>query len=130
MSDLGDVVGAMHHDKAVVLRSQHASIAVEIGERQRITTNIARSVQEEILDIGSVILNLTVAQQPDLYLKERVTLEDQRRTLTRELRTEELSAWRDMQELRREQRTIEHELTQDWQRRKRLEDLDDASGSF
>jgi hypothetical protein len=64
-----------------------------------------------------------------LYLKERVQLEDQRRSLTRDLRAEELLAWRDVQELKREQRTLEKSLTEQTQRQQRLEELTDAPGS-
>jgi hypothetical protein len=117
------VVAALHQERTVVLRAQHASISTEVGERQRISANVARSLQEEILEVGSTILNLTRPDQPDLYLNERVTLDKQRRGLTRELRAEQIGAWRDVQELRREQRGIEHELLQGLQRRRRMEDL-------
>ena len=121
--DLGAVLEALHADKSVLLRSQHASIAVEVAERQRIASMLTRSLQEEILDIGSTILNLTRPEQPDLYLRERVTMEDQRRNLTRDLRTEQLAAWQDVQELKREQRLLAQELVQATQRRQRLEDV-------
>jgi hypothetical protein len=124
--ELSDVLDAMHRDKSVVLRAQHTAINLEIGERQRITASLNRLLQEEILDLGSTILNLLRPDQPDAYLKERVTLEEHRRGLTRELRSEQLQAWRDVQELRREQRTIEHELTLDVQRRQRLEEMASA----
>lgn len=121
--DLGAVVEAMYEDKKSVLRSQLAGITVEIGERQRITGAITQSLDAEVLDLGNTIANLTRQDAPDLYLKERVTLEEHRRTLTRELRGERLNAWRDVQELRREQRSIEQELVQAVQRTKRLEEL-------
>ena len=113
----------MYEDKRTVLRSQLAGIALEIGERRRITGSITKALNEEVLDLSSTIANLTRPETPDLYLKERVTLEEHRRTLTRELRGEQLNAWRDVQELRREQRSIEQELVQGMQRIKRLEDL-------
>jgi len=121
--DLGAVVEAMYEDKKTVLRSQLAGIAVEIGERRRIMNAIKNGLDEEVLDLGSTIANLTRSESPDLYLKERVTLEEHRRSLTQEMRGEQLNAWRDVQELRREQRSIEQELVQAVQRTKRLEEL-------
>jgi len=121
--DLGAVVEAMYDDKKIVLRSQLTGIAVELAERQRISSAISRSLHDESLDLGSTIANMTRLDAPDLYLKERVTMEEQRRSLTRELRGEQLNAWRDLQELRREQRSIEQELVQAVQRNKRLEEM-------
>lgn len=123
MSDLDAVLGKMHEEKTAVLRSQLSGIAVEVGERNAIASKIKGSLETELLAIGSTILNLTRPESPDLYLRERVQLDEQRRALTRELRAEERDAWRDVQELRREHRLIEQEIVQALQRRERLEEL-------
>jgi hypothetical protein len=129
MDDLDTVLGALHQEKLVVLRGQLSGIAVEIGERERIAHHIGLSLDAELLTVGSTILNLTRPESPDLYLKERVALEDQRRSLRKELRDEQRSAWQDVQELRREHRQIEQEVVQAGQRRTRLEELAHAPGS-
>jgi hypothetical protein len=127
-NDLGVLLELLQQEKATVLRSQLASISIDAGERQRISNVISSSLEQEVLEVSSTILNLTQHDQPDAYLKERVTLEEHRRTLTRELRAEQRDAWKDCQELRREQRMLELELVQSRQRRERLEDLTNAPG--
>jgi hypothetical protein len=123
LDDLSGVLDAMHAEKSSVLRGQLAGIAVEIGERERISKFITTSLETESLDLGSIILNLTRPEVPDLYLKERIALSEHRRSLHKELREEHIGHWRDIQELRREHRQIEQELVQAGQRRQRLEDL-------
>ncbi len=127
MDDLTGVLDAMHEEKSLVLRGHLSGIAVEIGERERISQLVTTSLEVEALDLGSTILNLTRPESPDLYLKERIALQEHRRSLQRELREEHIGRWRDIQELRREHRQIEQELTQAGQRRQRLEDLTRAA---
>jgi hypothetical protein len=121
--ELSDVLGSLHADKARVLRTQLSGIAVEITERYRIANVLTTALNDEALEIGSTLLNLVKQECADAYLRERIALSEQRRTLTKELRSEQRESWRDVQELRREQRTIEQELVEAGQRRQRLEDL-------
>ena len=75
--------------------------------------------------LRSAIMNLEPAHEnaPDVERKDRIVLERARLDLTKEFREEERDAWKDIQQLRREEREVEKELTTDDQRHKRIKDL-------
>ena len=125
--DLGALLELLQQDKTLVLRSQLTSISVEIGDRKQISNDIARSINDEVLNLSNTILNLTRHDHADAYLKERVTLQEQRSALAKELRAEERESWKDCQELRKEQRLLELDIVQTGQRKQRLEGVTNAS---
>lgn len=126
MSDeIGDVLGGLHDDKQKVLREQLRRIEQEIVERRLISADTSLSVNDALTELGTEIANLRHDGEglPDVERKDRMVLERERLDLSKELRFEVRDAWKDVQELRREEREVEKELLGNEQRHKRTKEL-------
>lgn len=121
-------LGAIHEDKKKLLTDQLKSIDEEIVERQLIGAENALGVNDELLELGSEIANRSPPHEnsPDLERKDRMTLQRDKRALTRELREEQRDTWKDVQPLREEEREVEQELAGVEQRKRRSDDLQKA----
>src|SRR6266404_4426086 len=96
--------GAIHEDKKKLFTDQLKDIDAEIVERQLIGADNTLSVNDELLELGSEIANRSPHSQnsPDLERKDRMNLQRDKRSLTRELREEQRDTWKDVQPLREE----------------------------
>lgn len=123
--EIDEVLGALHGDKQKVLKGQLKGIEQEIVERRLIAADTSLSVNDELTELGSEISNLRHADenQPDVERKDRMVLEREKLDLTKELRVEERDAWKDVQQLKREEREVEKELVGNEQRHKRTKEL-------
>ena len=120
------LLGAVHGDQESLLREQLRKIEAQKAERERLSNVFLESMREDLLRLGTLLLQLTpepsTAETPDVR-HDRLSLERDRQTLAREGRDERRSCWLDQQTLEEEQRQLEKELTGHAKRRARLEDL-------
>jgi hypothetical protein len=123
--EIDEVLGALHGDKQKVLKGQLKGIEEEIVERRLIAADTSLSVNDQLTELGSEIANLRHADenQSDIERKDRMVLEREKLDLTKELRVEERDAWKDVQQLKREEREVEKELVGNEQRHKRTKEL-------
>lgn len=123
--DLDATLDAVHSDQKRVLTSQRMEIEKEIVERRLIAADTTLQAEDEVRELNSTVLNLSPEspQHPDLHLRERGHLEKERRELTFEEREEQRATWKDVQQLKREEREIDRELTQAELRKKRVQDF-------
>jgi hypothetical protein len=124
-NELATIVDAVHGDKKAVLRDQVASIEKEIGKRQLIAVDSAMTIKEELQELKTESLNMTHAEKglPDAERKDRLSIEKERLSLSRELRAEQRDTWKDVQNLRREEREVEKELATSSREHRRARDL-------
>ena len=123
--DVDELLGALHGDKKRVLKGQLTDIEKEIVERRLIAADTSIAVNDEIGELRNEVVNLQPAseQMPDVARKDRFALERERSELAKELRFEQRDAWKDVQQLRREEREVEKELTISVQQHKRVREL-------
>ena len=123
--DVDEILGALHGDKKAVLKGQLTDIEKEIVERRLIAADTSIAVNDEIGELRNEIVNRQPANEhmPDVERKDRFALEREKSELTRELRLEQRDAWKDVQQLRREEREVEKELTVSVQQHKRVREL-------
>ena len=123
--DVDEILGALHGDKKTVLKGQLTDIEKEIVERRLIAADTSIAVNDEIGELRNEIVNRQPANEhmPDVERKDRLALEREKSELTRELRLEQRDAWKDVQQLRREEREVEKELTVSVQQHKRFKEL-------
>ena len=108
-----------------MLKGQLNSIEREIVERRLISADTSVAVNEEAGELANEIANLRPAnlQVPDGERRDRVVLEREKLDLTKELREEQRDAWKDVQNLKREEREVENELVGNELRHKRTREL-------
>jgi len=123
--DIDHILESLHGDKQQVLKEQVKQIDEEIVERKVISTENAVTVNEEVGEISNEILNLRPAHEnaADVGRKDRTVLEREKLDLTKELREERRDAWKDVQQLKREEREVEKELLGNDQRQRRTREL-------
>jgi hypothetical protein len=123
--ELDAVVDALHGDKKAVLKDQVKTIEEEIGERRLIAADTSLVIKDELQDLRNETLNLTHAEegQGDRDRKDRLAVEKQRLDLSRELREEQRDSWKDVQNLRREEREVEKELSTSDKEHRRAREL-------
>lgn len=123
--DLDEIIGALHGDKQRVLKGQLQSIEEEVVERKVISAEVALGVNEELSKLRNEIINLEVPHENavDVSRKDRMVLERERLELSKELREEQRDAWKDVQQLKREEREVEKALTTQEQDHKRVKEL-------
>lgn len=124
-NDIDEILGGMHEDKQRVLKKQVRSIEDEITERRLIAADNTLVVKDELRELGTEIANLRHHDEnlPDVERKDRMVLEREQLDLSKELRLEVRDAWKDVQQLKREEREVEKELVGNEQRHKRTRDL-------
>lgn len=121
------ISAALTGDKRAVLKDQLQRLEREVVERLLIDVLTRAAVEGEVTDIRGEIIRL---QPPDgqgddpVARRDRLALEKERADLTKELRAEQRDCWRDVQELKREERQVEKELLTVHQRDKRLREFD------
>ena len=124
-NDLDVALHHLHQDKKTLLKGQLRSIEEEVVERRLIASDTALQVHDEVGALDNTIANLTPAHEnaPDVERKDRMTLEREKLDLTKELREEQRDSWKDVQQLKREEREVEKELAGEDQRHKRTKEL-------
>lgn len=123
--DIDALLGGLHDDKQKVLKEQIKTIEKEIVEREVIGVENRVTVAEEVGLLRDEILNLRPPHEQvgDVHRKDRQVLEREQLDLTKELREERRDAWKDIQQLKREEREVEKELLGNEQRHKRTKEL-------
>lgn len=123
--EIDALFGGLHDDKQKVLKEQIKTIEAEIVEREVISVENRVTVDHEVGELQNEILNLRPPheQVADVQRKDRVVLEREKLDLTKELREERRDAWKDIQQLKREERDVEKELLGNEQRHKRTKEL-------
>lgn len=123
--ELNVVVEALHGDKKAVLKDQVKTIEEEIGERRLIAADTSLVIKDELQELRNETLNLTHTEegQGDRDRKDRLAVEKQRLDLSRELRGEQRDSWKDVQNLRREEREVEKELSTSEKEHRRAREL-------
>jgi hypothetical protein len=124
-NELDVVIDALHGDKKAVLKDQVKTIEEEIGERRLIAADTSLVIKDELQELRNESLNLTHAEegQGDRDRKDRLAVEKQRLDLSRELRGEQRDSWKDVQNLRREEREVEKELSTSEKEHRRAREL-------
>jgi hypothetical protein len=124
-NELDVVIDALHGDKKAVLKDQVKTIEEEIGERRLIAADTSLVIKDELQELRNETLNLTHAEegQGDRDRKDRLAVEKQRLDLSRELRGEQRDSWKDVQNLRREEREVEKELSTSEKEHRRAREL-------
>lgn len=122
---LDAVIDALHGDKKAVLKDQVKTIEEEIVERRLIAADTALGIHEELTELKNESQNLNHAGEglPDRDRKERLAVEKERLDLSRELRAEQRDAWKDVQNLKREEREVEKELSTSEKEHRRSREL-------
>lgn len=123
--EINSILSGQHDDKQRVLRKQLRSIEEEITERRLITADNTLVVKDELQELGTEIANLRHHDEnlPDVERKDRMVLEREQLDLSKELRLEVRDAWKDVQQLKREEREVEKELVGNEQHHKRTKEL-------
>jgi len=121
LRDLYDLLGVMHHDKVGRLREQLARVRREINTRRLVSAEHTINLYDEITQLTSEILLLQPEHQhaPDNQRLMREALERERRVLEKELTEEVRERWRDVQDLRREERELQDALCEEDRRYER-----------
>jgi len=124
-NELDVVIDALHGDKKAVLKDQVKTIEEEIGERRLIAADTSLVINDELQELRNETLNLTHTEegQGDRDRKDRLAVEKQRLDLSRELRGEQRDSWKDVQNLRREEREVEKELSTSEKEHRRAREL-------
>lgn len=124
-NELDVVIDALHGDKKAVLKDQVKTIEDEIGERRLIAADTSLVIKDELQELRNETLNLTHTEegQGDRDRKDRLAVEKQRLDLSRELRGEQRDSWKDVQNLRREEREVEKELSTSEKEHRRAREL-------
>jgi len=124
-NELDVVIDALHGDKKAVLKDQVKTIEEEIGERRLIAADTSLVIKDDLQELRNESLNLTHTEegQGDRDRRDRLAVEKQRLDLSRELREEQRDSWKDVQNLRREEREVEKELSTSDKEHRRARDL-------
>lgn len=124
-NELDVVIDALHGDKKAVLKDQVKTIEDEIGERRLIAADTSLVIKDELQELRTESLNLTHAEEGlgDRDRKDRLAVEKERLDLSRELRGEQRDSWKDVQNLRREEREVEKELSTSDKEHRRAREL-------
>lgn len=125
--DIDIVAAALSGDKKAVLKEQLRLIDREILERLMIELLTRDGIEHDVADIRNEIIQL----QPDhdgnpddpVKRRDRLALRKEELDLTKELREEREGCWRDVKDLKREERDVQKELTTIEKRDKRLSDF-------
>jgi hypothetical protein len=82
-------------------------------------------IKDELQELRNESLNLTHTEEGlgDRDRKDRLFVEKQRLDLSRELRGEQRDSWKDVQNLRREEREVEKELSTSDKEHRRAREL-------
>lgn len=124
-NELDVVIDALHGDKKAVLKDQVKAIEEEIGERRLIAADTSLVIKDELQELRNETLNLTHTDegQGDRDRRDRLAVEKERLDLSRELRGEQRDSWKDVQNLRREEREVEKELSTSDKEHRRAREL-------
>ena len=123
--DVDTALAAQHIDKKLLLKGQLRSIEEEIVERRLIAADTSLQVHDEVGELDNTILKLQPAHEnvPDVERKDRMVLEREKLDLTKEIREEQRDSWKDVQNLKREEREVEKELVTEDQAHRRTKEL-------
>jgi len=124
-NDIDLALDGMHADKKKLLKAQLRSIEEEIVERRLIASDTTLQVNDEVGELSTTMANLSPAHEnaPDAQRRDRMIIEREKLDLTKELREEQRETWKDVQQLKREEREVEKELVGAEQRHKRTKEL-------
>ena len=124
-NDLDEALDSLHADKKRLLKAQLTGIEEEIVERRLIAADTSLQVHDEVHELNNAMLNMTPAHEnaPDVARKDRMVLERERLDLTKEIREEQRDSWKDVQQLKQEERLVENELLRERQQHKRTKDF-------
>ena len=123
--DVEVALAGQHLDKKRLLKGQLRSIEEEIVERRLIASDTSLQVFDEVGELDTTMANLRPAHEnaPDVERKDRMILEREKLDLTKEIREEQRDSWKDVQQLKREEREVEKELVGENQRHNRVKEL-------
>lgn len=121
MKDLDDLLGVLHTERLTRLRDQLTRVRREINTRRLVSAEHTIALYEQIAALTNEILPLQPAHEhaPDSQRVIREALECERRELQKELSEEVRNRWRDVQELRREERDLLDALNEEHRRYER-----------
>jgi hypothetical protein len=124
-NDVDVALAGQHLDKKRLLKGQLRSIEEEIVERRLIASDTSLQVHDEVGVLDNTMANLRPAHEnaPDVERKDRMILEREKLDLTKEIREEQRDSWKDVQQLKREEREVEKELVGEEQRHNRVKEL-------
>jgi hypothetical protein len=124
-SDVEAALDDVHADNKRLLKAQLRSIEEEIVERRLIAVDTSLQVHDEVGELDNTMANLRPPHEnaPDVERKDRMILEREKLDLTKEIREEQRDSWKDVQNLKREEREVEKELVGAVQEHKRTKDL-------
>lgn len=110
---IDDLLHGLHRDKSLTIEEQLLALEREIAARRLVSAEHTVRLFAQITELSEQILRLRPEHENafDVHQRSREPLERERRQLERELVEELRSRWRDMQELKREQRTAVKEHT-------------------
>ena len=110
--ELSDLLSLLHHDKTARLWFELRLLEREVATRRLVSAEHTVRLYEQINDLTREILRLLPEHEhaADPHRMIRQGLERERRNLERELAEEVRARWRDVQELKREERTVRREL--------------------
>jgi len=103
----GDLINAFFSDKVAMLRATLESIVSQIDERKRIKEKNTRAIRRDMCECESHLMeiealaNVMYSQSINMG-RRRTTLDGQLFSLKGDLRSEELSYWRDLVFLKKE----------------------------
>lgn len=121
------IKAALHGDKEIVLAQQHLSIEQQIAERERLDKENLLKVVEDLAAVHNEVLSLTPdegqARAGPEQRRDMIALVKEEIGLSKEMRAETRDTWKDIQQLKTEERIVEKELTQVEQRKKRYDEL-------
>ena len=99
------ILKAVHGDKEEVLQEQHASIEKEIADRKRIDSEVKERIDQDIVEVDTAVMQAQPGNSDEV-----ITLSKERLDLSKEKREEERECWKDIQDLKEEQRGVEKDL--------------------
>lgn len=125
--DIDIVAAALSGDKKAVLKDQLKRLEREELERLVLEILSKATIAQEILDIRNEILRLEPLHEElgddPMKRRDRLALKKEVLTLSKEVRDDERGTWRDVQNLKREEREVQKELIGTKQRDQRLRDF-------
>jgi hypothetical protein len=123
--DVDLALAGQHLDKKRLLKGQLRSIEEEIVERRLIAADTSLQVHDEVGVLDNTMASLRPAHEnaPDVERKDRMILEREKLDLTKEIREEQRDSWKDVQNLKREEREVEKELVGENQRHRHMKEL-------
>jgi hypothetical protein len=118
---IDDLLHGLHRDRTLTIEEQLRSIEREIATRRLVSAEHTARLFEQIADLNVEINRLLPEHENaiDPHKVIRQGLERERRTLEREITAELRNRWRDLADLKREERQLQREHHEESQRYER-----------